>query len=210
MLLSQEYLHRQGLSCPVIFRPEKEHGFSLLFLSKQQDQPLKIKWAILNVSNKVPSNGPPYYNIDWTQPQYNSGHNFHHLSPTVKVEWDEYDYQMVQMLGGFPALEPILDTKMAQLFCWEIFLYCNDEAVASLPIAVQKSFWRVLDDSLPTDDRLLYLEDCAEMLPKYKNLVSRYNAIKSVICERHAAWLGEIAVKVRNEPAFAESLTQTI
>jgi hypothetical protein len=210
MLLSQEYLNRYALSCPVIFRPEKEHGISLLFMAKQPSNPHRLKWAVLNVQNKVPNQGPPFYTVDWSQPNYNSGHQFTHLSPTVRIEWDEYDSQMVQLLRGFNNMEPILDSNFLQLFCWEIFLFCNDEAIASLPIAVQKSFWMVLDETLPMDDRLLYLSDCVDSLGKYKNLVGRYNAVKQVVQDRHVGWLANIAVKIRTEPAFAESLAQTV
>lgn len=204
MSLAKEYLRRHGLDAPVVYRPDKEHPISLLFRYKEGiEARSRTKWVLLSIRPQFP-NGPVFYHIRWQEPVHNSGNSFSNVAPEIQAQWDEYEQEVINITQQFLNMEPVCNDDELKMAMWELFLYLNDDAVSSIPIAVQLTFWELLDDTVPLADRVAKLPACIEQLRKQKNLDTRWQQLSTVFKDNYAQWLGNIFTRMRNDPIYAE------
>lgn len=200
MLLSEEYNLRCGLNSPIIIRPEKK-AYNLLFTTKKQNVlGAKSRWLLLTLKREA-SKGPHQYSVRWQEPIYNSSSQFHPLTTPAIVTWDEYEKHILNIALSMDDLQPVLDD--ISVVKWELFLFCNDDTVAQMPMSAQRQFWKVLEPSYSLAERNQHVADCINSLPKYKHLNQRWLTLANVV-DDYAYWLGNIFAKVRIDPNFME------
>ena len=201
MNLQEEYIRRQGLTCPVILRPDKKTKMHLLFRGPKG--PNRSGWALLNIESVLSANNPPSYIFKWFTPRYNSpaAFPFVALYPDQKVEWEQYEQEVISIARAYEKYIPVYDlTEVLDSF-WEIFVYSCDNNLVSLPLTHKLSLWRSLDPDLPAEDRVAIRQSCIEgMLNSsgHNGIANVWNHLVAMTApELYARWLADMIMLFR-------------
>ena len=200
MNLFEEYYRRHGLRCPVIKRPNNR--LHVVFRTKPDIW--KGYWAILQISSKNEQYAPSYFQFSWMVPQHNGAFRSSVLeafaTPT-RVEWDDYDVEIIKVAKREDGLQPINDLREAKLAVWEIFMYAADDRLGQLPLTVRRMVCVSIDPVLTLEDRMKAQESvCAYFQEVGSQFGSHWEKCRMYYDPvEYAGWFGDLAGQMRDK-----------
>lgn len=164
----------------------------------------KRHWVVLQIAKKPESQKPFYYQFSWQVPRHNgafSGGNLQlHIDPK-RVEWEEYDIEVLRLAQHTNGLTPIGDLSEAKIIAWEIFLYCTDGKPDGLPPEVRMELYKSIDDDLAIDQRMQSQEKVVSWYQlQQSHLASRWDNVRTYYDPKnYATWLAELIHRMRSQ-----------
>lgn len=160
MNLVEEYCQRHGLTCPIIKRPNEKVNVPCWCNSSMWG----TRWVIFQISLRRENYHPSFYQLSWLKPIHNGcasdGRNIRAIIPPKKVEWDDYDIQVIKCAGrDNESLSFAKDLKEAKLCVWEMFLYTMDKRIENLPLSWRKLILHSLDNTISIEERLDFQQE---------------------------------------------------
>lgn len=199
MNLFEEYCRRHGLRCPVIKRPDNR----LYVLYRADPARWKASWMVFQISTRQESYHPSYYQFSWLRPNHNGAFNSRFLddiSDPQRVEWDDYDIEIIKSAQRNDGLVPIINLSDAKMAAWEMFLYCADDHIGGLPFSIRVKVFRSLDPDLSIEDRMGALADVQDHIKLYAtNIYSRWKKMEQYYLPGgYATWYAELVDRMRD------------
>ena len=201
MHLHEEYYHRHGLRYPVIKRP----GDKMILLYRTDRGKWPTRWIALRIDKKPEAYHPYYYQIGMYRPVHNgtsmSNGAIAPYGDLKRVEWDEYDQELVDMACSNEAkgLIPVTDLSEAKLAVWEMFLYAADETMSKYSGEVLRDIMRSVDGDSSIEDRMKAQERVVEFMQQGSSIFGRWENLRPYYDPGHyAIWLAELTEKLRD------------
>jgi hypothetical protein len=157
MFLQEEYLQRHGIvDVPIIVHTIR--GSLLL-------RPKGFSYLVVVISWKPSNRGPGRYHINYYTPIHNGYSRNLYFSRISEVEcvleWEEYSTYIINW-SSKNRLNPVLTEAEVYLSIWEMFLFCCDDALASL--GLEKLLYESINEDNPIDKRYSSFLDCMDYL----------------------------------------------
>jgi len=199
MNLAEEYCKRHSLRCPVIKRADS----SLNLIFRANYQTWLSHWVVFQIQKHHESYHPSFYYFNWLIPQHNG--SFHggplsNLSNSIRVDWDNYDIEIIKAAQRDDGIVPVGNLAEAKLAAWQIFLFCADEKIATLPMDIRCLIYESVAKDTSLEDQMV----CQQAVIDYfynsgSNLVSRWDNIRTY-CDpaNYGSWLADLVVQMRD------------
>jgi len=196
---AEEYCRRHKLRCPIIKRPEsKLHMFYRADFSQW-----KSNWIIFSIGIGTENYHPSYYKFTWMRPYHNGSFNgraLEALADPLRVEWDEYDIEIIKAAQRDDGLTPIADLSEVKMAVWEMFLFCADDQAATLPRCIRLEIYKSLDRDTSIEKRMRaqrqvedYFKEASSAFSSRWSQMEQYYAPGS-----YAAWYANLVNQMRD------------
>lgn len=200
MNLSEEYCRRHTLKCPVIKRPDS-HLNALFHADRDK---WGSKWVIFDVALKHESYHPSYFQFSWKSPNHNGtfyGNTFSRVGPAERVEWDDYDIEILRAAQRDNSLRPVRDPQESRLAFWEVFLFTSDERVPQLPFGVRQQICYSLDRKKSFEARTKALSNIESFFHETRSdMLGYWNSIALYSDPSiYAYWFMELSQQMRDD-----------
>lgn len=200
MNLFEEYCRRHGLRCPVIKRPNNR--LHVVFRAKPEYW--KTHWAVLQVASKNEQYAPSYFQFSWMVPQHNGAFRTSVLeafTAATRVEWDDYDIEVIKAAKREDGLEPIKDLREAKLAVWEMFMYAADDRLGQLPLTIRRLICVSLDPGLTLEERMKAQETiCVYFQDVGSQFAGRWEQCRIFFDPaEYAGWFADLAGQMRDK-----------
>jgi hypothetical protein len=202
MNLFEEYYQRHSLLCPVIKRPDSNSHLYMLYRS----DPVKwrVSWVVFHISVKPENYHPSYYQFSWQRPYHNgvfAGKSFESIAKPLRVEWDDYDIEIIKVAQRGDGLNPISDLAEAKMAVWEMFLYGTDDRISGLSSVVRRKIYTSIDPVLAIEERMKAQESVQQYFREnVDSFYSRWNSMKQYyVPGGYATWYAELVHRMRDK-----------
>jgi hypothetical protein len=147
---------------------------------------------------------PSHYNFTWLAPTHNGAFRSNPLnaiSDPLRVEWDDYDIEIIKTAQRVDGLEPIKNLSEAKMLAWEMFLFAADERICQLPQVVRHMVYLSLDPESPLESRMKLQEEvCRYFHDTQSNFGSRWEQIRPYYDpSQYACWFAELIAQMRDQ-----------
>jgi len=200
MNLYEEYCHRHELRCPVIKRADTH----LNMIFRADPKTWLTHWVVFQISQRRESYHPSFYNFSWLIPHHNGfsagGGSLRTLSDPIRVDWDNYDIEIIKAAQRDDGIQPLVDLSEAKMAAWEMFLYCGDDSLRSLPPAIRYQICESIDLSKSIEERMQLQDSILQFLHSSgSRLGSCWDSIRSY-CDPgvYATWFADLVLQMRD------------
>jgi len=164
----------------------------------------KAHWLVFQISQRHENYHPSYFNFNWLMPIHNGAFrngSVSNISEPLRVEWDDYDVEIIKAAQRDDGLKPIKNLTEAKLLVWELFLFAADERICQLPVTVRHIVYRSLDPTASVDERMQLLQEvCQYFYESGSNFGARWEQLRQYYePEHYACWFADLVDLMRDQ-----------